>query len=135
MTAYDALMSHARETEALKQVLGRLGWDQETVMPAGAAPQRAEEMAALETVLHARKVDPRVGDWLAAAEPVDRVAAAQLHQIRREHERASKVPADLAAAIARTTSLAQGIWAEARAKDNFAAFAPTLSDVLSLRRR
>ncbi|SNT08470.1 carboxypeptidase M32 [Tropicimonas sediminicola] len=135
MSAYDALMAHARETEALKQVLGRLGWDQETVMPSGAAPQRAEEMAALETVLHARKVDPRVSDWLAAAEPADAVAEAQLREIRREHLRATRVPADLAAAIARTTSLAQGIWAEARASDNFTAFAPTLSEVLSLRRR
>jgi len=40
MTAYDDLMAFQRETEALAQVAGRLGWDQETVMPRGAAPQR-----------------------------------------------------------------------------------------------
>jgi len=66
MTAYDDLMAFQRETEALAQVAGRLGWDQETMMPRGAAEQRAEEMAAMEGVLHARRTDPRIGDWLEA---------------------------------------------------------------------
>ena len=47
MTAYDDLMTFQRETMALFQVAGRLGWDQETMMPRGAAPQRGEEMAAM----------------------------------------------------------------------------------------
>ncbi|MBT8476816.1 MAG: carboxypeptidase M32, partial [Alphaproteobacteria bacterium] len=64
MTAYDDLMAFQRDTEALGQIAGRLGWDQETVMPRGAAPQRAEEIAAMEAVLHARRMDPRVADWL-----------------------------------------------------------------------
>ena len=62
MSAYDALMEFQRETEALSQVAGRLGWDQETMMPRGAADQRSEEMAAIEGVLHARRTDPRLGD-------------------------------------------------------------------------
>jgi len=33
-------------------------------MPRGAAPQRGEEMAAMEGVLHARRVDPRIPEWL-----------------------------------------------------------------------
>jgi carboxypeptidase Taq len=132
--SYDALMAHARETAALSQVAGRLGWDQETVMPPGAAPQRAEEAAALESVLHARRTDPRVGEWLAAAEPSGEVEAGNLRILRHEHERAVRVPGALAAEIARLTSAAQGIWAEARAQDDFAAFAPTLAEVLRLKR-
>ena len=134
MSAYDDLMAFQRETEALSQVAGRLSWDQETVMPRGAAEQRAEEMAALEGVLHARRTDPRVGEWLAAATPTDGVAEAQLREVRRRFERASKVPARLAAEIARVTSKAQGTWAEARAAEDFDAFAPTLEHVVSLKR-
>lgn len=136
MTAYDDLMAHQRETEALAQVAGRLGWDQETVMPRGAAPQRAEEMAAMESVLHARRIDPRVADWLEQIDgnTLDDVGRANLRHIRRSHDRASKVPAQLAARIARVTSQAQGIWAEARAEDDFAAFAPTLTEVIALKR-
>ena len=68
MSAYDDLMARERETQALAQVAGRLGWDQETMMPHGAADQRAEESGAIQAVLHARRVDPARGDVLAQAE-------------------------------------------------------------------
>ncbi|TNC71994.1 carboxypeptidase M32 [Rubellimicrobium roseum] len=134
MTAYAELLSFQRETEALAQVMGRLGWDQETVMPPGSAGQRAEEMAALEGVLHARRTDPRVGDWLDAAKAPDEVGTANLREIRRRYERNRKVPASLASEIARVTSRAQGIWAEARANEDVAGFLPVLEQVVRLRR-
>ncbi|PLL12288.1 carboxypeptidase M32 [Tabrizicola sp. TH137] len=133
MTAYDDLMAFQRETEALAQVAGRLGWDQETVMPRGAAEQRSEEMAAMEGVLHARRTDPRIADWLAAAVPADAVAAAQIRLIARSYARATKVPARLAQEIARVTSMAQGIWAEARAREDVPGFLPVLAEVIRLR--
>lgn len=133
MSAYDDLMAFQRETEALAQVAGRLGWDQETVMPRGAAEQRSEEMAAMEGVLHARRTDRRIADWLGQARATDDVAAAQLRLIRRSYERATKVPARLAQEIARVTSMAQGIWAEARAKEDVPGFLPVLAEVIRLR--
>ncbi|WP_171180029.1 MULTISPECIES: carboxypeptidase M32 [unclassified Ruegeria] len=135
MTAFNELMAFQRETSALGQIAGRLGWDQETVMPRGAAPQRAEEMAAIEAVLHARRSDPRVAEWLEQAAPQDEVGKAQLREIRRAYERAVKVPADLATAIARVTSAAQGSWAQARADEDVSAFLPVLEEVVSLKRQ
>ena len=44
--AYRDLMAFERETQALAAIAGRLEWDQETMMPRGAAPQRGEEVAA-----------------------------------------------------------------------------------------
>ncbi|TCM78363.1 carboxypeptidase M32 [Rhodovulum steppense] len=136
MGAFDDLMAFQRETEALAQVMGRLGWDQETVMPKGAAQQRADEMGALESVLHARRTDPRVGAWLAAVEEgaLDPAGRAQLRHIRRSHARATKLPDRLSAEIARVTSRAQGIWAEARAADDVAHFLPILTEVVRLKR-
>lgn len=134
MNAYSDLMAFQRDTEALSQIMGRLGWDQETVMPRGAADQRAEEMAALEGVLHGRRSDPRLGDWLARAEATDEAGEASLHHIRRIYERTLRVPAALAAEIARVTSTAQGVWAEARRAEDVAAFLPILSRVVDLRR-
>ena len=67
MTVFQKLMTFQRETEALGQVMGRLSWDQETVMPEGACEQRAEEMGALDGVLHGRRTDPRIGEWLEMA--------------------------------------------------------------------
>ncbi|MGF6861886.1 carboxypeptidase Taq [Rhodobacteraceae bacterium MBR-64] len=137
MTAFARLMGYERDSAALAQVAGRLGWDQETVMPRGAADQRAEEAAAMEGVLHARRTDPRRAAWLAEAEAEgapDPAAAAQLREIRRSYTRAAKVPADLASEIARVTSVAQGIWANARAAEDVVAFLPTLARVIDLRR-
>lgn len=134
MSAFEDLMAHARETQALAQVAGRLAWDRETVMPRGAAAQRAEEVGAMEAVLHARRTDPRVGEWLAAAEAPDAAGQAQMREIRRAHDRTRKVPARLATALATLASKAQGVWAEARAANDFAAFAPTLAEVLRLKR-
>lgn len=137
MSAFDELMGFVRDTAALGQVAGRLGWDQETMMPRGAADQRSEEMAAMEKVLHARRTDPKVGEWLAAidASSLDVVGQAQLREIRRSFERASKVPADLAVEIAKVTSKAQGQWAQARADEDVPAFLPVLEQVVALKRQ
>ena len=128
------LLAFQRETEALAQIAGRLGWDQETMMPRGAAAHRAEEIGALEGVLHARRTDPRLAAWLDAAVPADEAQAAQLRHIRRDYARHSRIPARLAQELARLTSLAQGIWAEARARDDVAHFLPTLHQVVALKR-
>ena len=135
MSVFDDLMAFQRETEALAQISGRLGWDQETMMPRGAAEQRGEEMAALEGVLHARRTDLRLADWLDEAEPQDDEDAAQLRLIRRSYDRATKIPADLAQRLARVTSTAQGIWADARAADKVADFLPTLAEVIALKQQ
>ena len=135
MSAYDELMKFQRENEALGQIAGRLGWDQETMMPEGATPQRAEEHGAMANILHARRIDPRVGEWLETAETADEVAAANLRHIRRDYERTAKVPAALAAELARTTSLAHRVWAQARADEDVAAFLPILQNVVGLRRQ
>lgn len=134
--AFDQLLAFQRTTEALASIAGRLDWDRETVMPKGAAEQRSEEVAALETVLHERRTDPRIGEWLdgAADHAEDTEDERTLALIAREYTRASRVPARLAAEIARVTSLAQGIWADARAKDAPADFLPTLSEVVMLKR-
>ena len=71
MSPYQELLSFQRQTEALSQIAGRLGWDQETMMPVGAADQRGEEMAAMECVMHARRTDPRIADWMAACATED----------------------------------------------------------------
>jgi carboxypeptidase Taq len=134
MTAFDQIMAHQRQTEALGKVMERLGWDQETMMPEGAADQRGEEMAALEGVLHARRTDPRLGEWLAVAQAPDGQGARALDLIARSYTRNVKVPADLAQKLAQVTSTAQGIWAAARAADDVAAFLPTLTEVIALRR-
>lgn len=136
MTAFDDLMAYQRDTEALAGIAGRLSWDQETMMPPGSGDQRADEMAAMEHVLHARRTAPSVGDWLDRlnGETLDPIGQAQVRHIRRTFERTRRVPARLAAEIARVTSKGHRVWAEARADDSFARFAPVLDQIIALKR-
>lgn len=135
MTSMKDLIAFDRDTQALGQIAGRLGWDQETMMPRGSAGQRAEEMGAIQTVLHARRTDPRIGEWIASAKPENDVETAILREITTGYEKARKIPADLATEIAKVTSAAQGTWAEARAAEDVSAFLPTLSHVVDLKRQ
>ena len=131
---YEELMAFQRDTEALEQVSGRLGWDQETVMPAKSGDQRAAERGAMSKIIHARRTDPQIAEWLSRADAVDAVASANLRHIKRDHDKMSKVPARLASEIATVTSKAQGIWIEARKNEDVASFLPVLETVVALRK-
>ena len=54
--------------------------------------------------------------------------------IRRDTTARAACPRSLAAELARVTSRAQGVWAEARAAEDLAAFLPTLERVVALKR-
>jgi carboxypeptidase Taq len=103
-------------------------------MPRGANDQRAEEMGAMEDMLHARRTDPALGDLLDRSEAPDPVGEAVLREARRDYTRNTRVPAKLASELARVTALAQTAWEEARATDDVAAFLPWLEQVVKLRR-
>ncbi|MEE9315441.1 MAG: carboxypeptidase M32 [Rhizobiaceae bacterium] len=134
--AFTTLMEHVRQTYALSQISGLLEWDQEVMMPPDGARARAEQAAALELVIHERRTDPRIGDWLSKLEglELDDAAMANVRLTKRNYERSVKIPAKLAEELARLTSLAQGIWAQARSENKFANFAPTLEQVIKLKR-
>jgi carboxypeptidase Taq len=127
--------------ERLRQIAGLLGWDQQTCMPPGAAAARAEQSATLSAFLHELATSEETGRLLSAAEAdtrgqdPDSDAVRMLAVARREYDRATRLPGELVAEIARQTALAQDVWTRARAANDFAAFAPALEKMLSLKRR
>ena len=133
--AYQALLDHHRATAALAQLGGVVMWDQEVMMPPRGLAQRAEQSAALEGVLHARRTDPRMGEWLERADTGDgAVPAANLRLLRRSFAQATRVPQELATRLARLTANGQAAWAKAREASDFAAFAPHLRDIVAAKR-
>ena len=131
--AYTELMQFQRDTEALMSIAGRLGWDQETVMPRGSSDQRATEQAALVRVIHKRNTDPRIADWIDQISPDNEVETANIRLIKRVYEKNCKVPAELNASIAEVTSKAHGIWASARQNENVSEFLPILAEIIELK--
>jgi carboxypeptidase Taq len=137
--AYRRLREELRAAELLASAAGVLSWDQETMMPPAGTALRAEQLAALSSLVHERRTQPRIGEWIAEceADPAlasDPEAGANLREIRRDYQRAALLPGALVHEIAQTTALAQQAWKEARERDDFAAFAPWLDKVIGLSR-
>lgn len=132
--AYAALLDHARQIEALGQVAGLLSWDQEAMMPPNGAEARAEQAGAMSSVLHAKRTDLRIPEWIAAidANSLDTAGRANLRLMQRNYDRSTRTPADLATEIARKTARGHGVWADARARGDVSAFLPTLSEIVEL---
>jgi carboxypeptidase Taq len=137
--AYDELIRRFKEYRLLDSVGAVVGWDQHTYMPPKGAGHRAEQMGFLAKLGHQMLTDPKVGELLGVLGESPRDAesdeAVNVREIRRVHDRAVKMPPELVEEIARVTSQAQNVWAEARRASNFAAFAPWLERVVALKRQ
>lgn len=139
---YFELCDLARQAATLGSIGSLLNWDQETYMPDAAAATRAEEQSLIATLVHERRTSPRIGELIAACErdtaltgdPASPTAAA-VREFRRDYDLATKLPRDLVAELAKVGSQAQQVWKDARAKSDFAMFAPWLEKMMALARR
>jgi carboxypeptidase Taq len=136
-----ALRRHMAELSDLHSIGGLLFWDQHTVMPPAGGDHRAEAVATLARVIHARATAPELGTLLDALEPwaagqdPDSDDARLIWWSRRDFEKAVRVPADLAAEMSRAKALGQQAWIEARAANDFRPFRDALAHHIDLRHR
>ena len=138
--AYEELIRRVRELAVLGSCSTLLGWDEQTYMPKGGSAHRGEQMACLAGLHHERATDTRIGELLAIVEGSDLVAdpdsppAVNTRELRRNYDRRTKLPRHLVEALARTTSLAQQAWVEARSDASFGRFRPWLDRIIQLKR-
>ena len=137
MSALESLHERLAELVDLSS-LGRLAaWDQRTMMPPGGAAARAQQLAALERLVHERATGDDIGAWLDEIEgdgdlgDVDRDV---VRVARRDWDRQRRVPAELAAARVQAAAEGQAVWQDARARSDFAMFAPALERNVELAR-
>jgi carboxypeptidase Taq len=116
-----------------------LGWDRETMMPPRGGDARGEVLATLDGLAHERLADPALGELVdaAAAEAAgdpggDDAAIARV--VRRDHDRAARIPVELSGELVRASAAALPVWAAAREAADFAAFRPHLERLVTLRR-
>ena len=137
------LKSRLLDIQHLKDAAALLSWDQETYMPSGGGQTRAEQLATLQTLAHAKFVSPDIEDLLlhhidpttglANTEAIDDASKALLRETWRDFSRAKKLPSDFVNRRERECSLAQQVWAEARRRDDFMHFLPNLQTVVALK--
>jgi carboxypeptidase Taq len=125
----------------LKNVAQLLDWDQQTMMPPGGAPARAETVATVQKISHEMFVSAETGRLIEAAAaqldgaPSDSDEASLIRVTRRQWDKARRVPAQLAADLARASSVGQQAWVAAREDSDFAGFVPYLERNFELIRR
>jgi carboxypeptidase Taq len=139
-SALTRLHGHLHETRLLGSISSALYYDQNTVMPAAGAAWRGEQLALLAAQMHARQSSAAYAELVAAAEaelgadaPPQRRRNLQL--LRLELERQRCLDPALVSALARAQSRGNAVWQDARARNDFAAFAPALKELIALRRQ
>ncbi len=129
------------EVTYLGQALGLIGWDQHTYMPPGGAEFRAEQESALNKVIHQKKTSTDFGRLLDGAEKEvasldqDSFDFLLVRMTRYDYDKSRKLPDDFVAEDSKVSSMAQSVWAEARAENDFAKFAPWLEKNIDIAKR
>ncbi|MFL5106933.1 MAG: carboxypeptidase M32, partial [Xanthobacteraceae bacterium] len=117
-----------------------LSWDHATYMPQGGASARSRQGATLRRLAHERFVDPAMGrliDGLTAyAEslPAENDDASLIRVVRRDFEKAIKVPSAFVQRFNALGSASYDVWTRARPANDFAAVLPFLEQLLDLSR-
>jgi hypothetical protein len=107
-------------------------------MPNGGAVSRSRQLAMLRRLAHEHFVDPTLGRLMDQLEPrVDKLSAddvSLLRVVRRDYEKAIKVPAEYVARANAHCSRSYNAWTRARPANDFAAMIPFLKKTLDLSR-
>ena len=133
-----SINERARELAVVQSAAEVIAWDQETYMPSQANDHRAKQLSWLAARAHDMATCDAWRRDLEDAENSDTGShaklTANLRELRRQFERATKLPTALVARESSATSLAKHAWAVAREKSDFKAFAPHLEELLEIAR-
>jgi carboxypeptidase Taq len=138
---YAELLERLAEISDLGRARALLAWDERTMMPPRGAAARAEQVATLTRLRHERLASEELGSLLDELRPwaeglaQDTNEASMVRVTTRDWEKARRVPSELRAEIARTSSLAERAWIDARARSDFDAFLPHLERNVELKLR
>ena len=136
---YQRLIAEIKQIALLGSCASVLGWDKQTYMPKGGAGHRAEQLALLVGMIHERATAPQIGDYLTEIENSDLIsdpyseAAVNVRELRRDYDRAIKLPRSLVEELARVATISQQVWREAREESDYALFQPHLKKILDLK--
>jgi carboxypeptidase Taq len=136
MSTYDAFEAHVERLSYVQDATGLLNWDQQVMMPEGGTPARSKQQSALSAVTHEMLTDDELAGYLDELEDADLESDQQavVREVRREHERAKRVPEELVERLSQKTSEALPVWEQAREESEFAQFEDELEELVQLRR-
>ena len=134
------LLERMNTIMALGAMASLASWDMNTIMPEGAGETRGSQMAVMSGLIHERWVDPQVGKLVqelasVVQQPMYTDADRGLvRTVLRNYEQSTKLPRSLVEEMARLEADSFNAWRKARAKNDFASFAPFLTRTIELQR-
>ena len=136
---YQTLKKLLRDVNALAEVDGILGYDEQCFMPSGAASARAAQKAALAKVRHIASTGDEMRHAVDAIRgSLDELPSEQMRANVRDaiadFDKQARKSTELAEREAKLESEAFAAWGAARKKADFAAFAPKLEEMFALKR-
>lgn len=138
MKAYHELEARKKRVSALNNAMGILHWDQQTMMPDGAAPARAAMLAELSVMAHDMETGSELAELIERAEAesdqLDAWQRANLREIHHQFIHANAMPADLVEKMVLAQSESHMVWREARPANDFKRLAPRLDALFRLKR-
>jgi carboxypeptidase Taq len=134
-SAEQSLRARIIELLHLDQVIGLMGWDEETMLPGAGRAQRGEQLATLEGLRRALLTSDQLGDLVeevAEHRGGDARWSRELALLRRLRRLALAVPDELVREFARAKSRCLGAWEAARDRNDFSVFASPFEQVMGL---
>jgi carboxypeptidase Taq len=135
---YARLIAELRRQFRLGSALQLLEWDQETLMPAGALHERAQQIGTLAVLVHEQQTAPAflalVDELAADIDQLSSAAAVDVREVKRHLDRERALGTDLVRARSVLQAEARAAWVSARRENDFAALAPYLEQLFILQR-
>ncbi|MCX8014237.1 MAG: carboxypeptidase M32, partial [Rectinema sp.] len=131
----ERLIELDREHTLIAHIGSLLGWDQETYMPPRAIEERSSQLALIEGLAHQKATNPEIGELLASLESKSDLTddeRAYIRVVRRDYDREVKFPQEFVTEYAKAASMSQAAWADAKRKNDYAAFKPHLARMIEL---
>ncbi len=128
------------EVTDLARAEALLGWDQQVNMPRGGAEDRGNILETIAGLSHEMFTSHEVGELLDALKPYSATLDAKsddaclIQRVAHDYDKRTKVSTKWVAEFAKITTIAQGVWEDAKAENNFKLFQPHLERIVELRR-
>lgn len=144
MSAIDQIRKELLEANYLKSSQSVLQWDQETYMPEGSGPARADQISYLSGLIHEKLVGEELKESLSELIDLEtgelRTITLKDQEIKlvkeawKDYRKESALPAKFVEELSHHASTSQQAWVQARKDSSFETFQPYLEKMVELQK-
>ena len=134
----DFIYKEQKELSTFSGIGALLGWDQMTYMPPMGVMERSEQSSLISRLAHEKIISDAFYNHVKKLskkenfEDLKDKDKAVVKRLKKDLEKARKVPSEFVERMSKVTTLAYPAWQKAREKSDFSMFAPHLEKIVAL---